>query len=186
MFPVKPRRLLTAKEKKRDGRGAFQAARRAVLKGMPRGDTAHDSQRTTAPNFLRARGSLKPDWVERWIIDQQAITQGTSMPPGFFRQENSQWVFSGPNPSVVRGYDKKNHTSCLVDYILQLNPGGEGGGQEHRWTRANGEHRHVVSVKTASDAKSRTQKVESVSGFQTLEEVEQYEKKTHTDNFRYY
>ena len=39
----------------------------------------------TAPNFLLARERLKPDWVERWIIDPQAISPGTAMPSGLFR-----------------------------------------------------------------------------------------------------
>jgi hypothetical protein len=64
---------------------------------------------------------LKPDWVERWIIDPQAISPGTSMPSGLFKQLNNQWVFSGPTPSSFRGYDK-DHTKLLVDYIFLLTP----------------------------------------------------------------
>jgi hypothetical protein len=68
---------------------------------------------------LQARGRLKPDWVERWIIDPQAISPGTSMPSGLFKREKEQWVFSGPTPASFRGYDK-DHTKLLVDYIFQL------------------------------------------------------------------
>jgi hypothetical protein len=59
--------------------------------------------------------------MERWIIDPQAISPGTSMPSGLFKRENDHWVFSGPTPPSFRGYDK-DQTRLLVDYILQLTP----------------------------------------------------------------
>jgi hypothetical protein len=59
--------------------------------------------------------------MERWIIDPQAISPGTSMPSGLFRRENGRWVFAGPTPPSFQGYDK-DHTKLLVDYILQLTP----------------------------------------------------------------
>jgi len=62
---------------------------------------------------------LKADWVERWIIDPQAISPGTSMPSGLFKRENNHWVFSGPTPASFQGYDR-DHTKLLVDYIFQL------------------------------------------------------------------
>jgi hypothetical protein len=64
---------------------------------------------------------LKPDWVERWIIDPQAISPGTAMPSGLFKRLNNHWVFAGPTPSSFEGYDK-DHTRLLVDYIFQLTP----------------------------------------------------------------
>jgi hypothetical protein len=90
------------------------------LKCHATGDPAHD-RIATAPNFLQARGRLKPDWMERWVIDPQAISPGTSMPSGLFKRQNNRWVFSGPTPSSFQGYDK-DHTKLLVDYILQLTP----------------------------------------------------------------
>jgi len=45
---------------------------------------------------------LKPDWVERWITDPQAISPGTSMPSGLFKQQNNQWVFAGPTPPTFQ------------------------------------------------------------------------------------
>jgi hypothetical protein len=57
--------------------------------------------------------------MERWIIDPQAISPGTSMPSGLFKRENNHWVFSGPTPASFQGYDK-DQTKLLVDYILQL------------------------------------------------------------------
>jgi hypothetical protein len=59
--------------------------------------------------------------MERWVIDPQAISPGTSMPSGLFKRQDNHWVFSGPTPSSFKGYDK-DHTKLLVDYILQLTP----------------------------------------------------------------
>ena len=59
--------------------------------------------------------------MERWLIDPQAISPGTSMPSGLFRRAGDRWVFSGPTPSTFQGYDK-DHTKLLIDYILQLTP----------------------------------------------------------------
>jgi hypothetical protein len=59
--------------------------------------------------------------MERWIIDPQAISPGTSMPSGLFKRENDHWVFAGPTPPSFAGYDK-DQTRLLVNYILQLTP----------------------------------------------------------------
>jgi len=101
-------------------RSLFSSPAAPCLKCHATGDPGHD-RTATAPNFLLAKGRLRPDWVERWIIDPQAISPGTSMPSGLFKQVNNQWVFAGPTPASFRGYDK-DETKLLVDYILQLTP----------------------------------------------------------------
>jgi cytochrome c2 len=118
-FPYIPEEvpLLTAKETEM-ARSLFSSTAAPCLKCHATGDPAHDRV-ATAPNFLQARGRLKPDWMERWIIDPQAISPGTSMPSGLFKRENNHWVFSGPTPPSFQGYDK-DQTKLLVDYILQL------------------------------------------------------------------
>ena len=120
-FPYIPEQSppLTAKETEM-ARSLFSSAAAPCLKCHATGDPAHDKN-ATAPNFLQARDRLKPDWVERWIIDPQAIAPGTSMPSGLFRKENGRWVFSGPTPASFQGYDK-DHTKLLVNYIMQLTP----------------------------------------------------------------
>src|SRR5712672_3376081 len=120
-FPYVPveAQVLTAKETEM-ARSLFSSPAAPCLKCHATGDPAHD-RTATAPNFLLAKGRLKPAWVERWIIDPQAISPGTSMPSGLFRQVSGQWVFSGPTPSSFQGYDK-DHTKLLVDYIFQLTP----------------------------------------------------------------
>jgi cytochrome c551/c552 len=118
-FPYIPDQtpVLTAKETEM-ARSLFSSSAAPCLKCHATGDPAHD-RTATAPNFLQAKGRLKADWVERWIIDPQAISPGTSMPSGLFRRENNRWVFAGPTPPSFQGYDK-DHTKLLVDYILQL------------------------------------------------------------------
>jgi len=118
-FPYIPEEVpvLTTKETEM-ARSLFSSTAAPCLKCHATGDPAHD-RTATAPNFLQARGRLKPDWMERWIIDPQAISPGTSMPSGLFRRENNHWVFSGPTPPSFQGYDK-DQTKLLVDYILQL------------------------------------------------------------------
>ena len=92
-------------------RSLFSSTAAPCLKCHATGDAAHDKN-ATAPNFLLAKERLKPDWVERWIIDPQAISPGTSMPSGLFRREGEHWVFSGPDPAVVPGLRPGPHASC--------------------------------------------------------------------------
>jgi mono/diheme cytochrome c family protein len=108
---------LTAKETEM-ARSLFSSSAAPCLKCHATGDPVHD-RTATAPNFLLAKDRLKPDWVERWIIDPQAISPGTSMPSGLFKREDGRWVFSGPTPPSFKGYDK-DQTKLLVDYIFQL------------------------------------------------------------------
>ncbi len=120
-FPYIPEQVpsLTAKETDM-ARSLFSSPAAPCLKCHATGDPAHD-RTATAPNFLQAKGRLKADWVERWIIDPQAISPGTSMPSGLFKRENNHWVFSGPTPPSFQGYDR-DQTKLLVDYIFQLTP----------------------------------------------------------------
>jgi len=111
--------VLTTKENDM-ARSLFSSTAAPCLKCHATGDPAHDKI-ATAPNFLLARERLKPDWVERWITDPQAVSPGTSMPSGLFKQVNHQWVFAGPTPSTFNGYDG-DHRKLLTDYIFQLTP----------------------------------------------------------------
>jgi len=111
--------VLTAKETDM-ARSLFSSTAAPCLKCHATGDPAHDKI-ATAPNFLLAKERLKPDWVERWITDPQAVSPGTSMPSGLFRQANNQWVFAGPTPPSFNGY-QGDHRKLLTDYIFQLTP----------------------------------------------------------------
>ena len=118
-LPYIPEQVPTLTAKETDmARSLFSSAAAPCLKCHATGDPQHDKI-ATAPNFLLAKDRLKPDWVERWIRDPQAISPGTSMPSGLFRMENGHWVFAGPTPPSFQGYDK-DHTKLLVDYIFQL------------------------------------------------------------------
>ena len=111
--------VLTAKETDM-ARSLFSSTGAPCLKCHATGDPNHDKI-ATAPNFLLAKERLKPDWVERWITDPQAVSPGTSMPSGLFKQINNQWVFAGPTPPLFNGY-QGDHRKLLVDYIFQLTP----------------------------------------------------------------
>ena len=120
-MPYIPEQVPTLTAKETDmARSLFSSTAAPCLKCHATGDPAHDKN-ATAPNFLLARERLKPGWVERWILDPQAVSPGTSMPSGLFRRENDRWVFAGPVPSSFQGYDQ-DHSKLLVDYIFQLTP----------------------------------------------------------------
>jgi hypothetical protein len=144
-FPYIPeqRPQLTAKETDM-ARSLFSSPAAPCLKCHATGDPAHDKT-ATAPNFLQAKGRLKPDWVERWIIDPQAISPGTSMPSGLFKRENNRWTFSGPTPSSFNGYDR-DHTKLLVEYIFQLTP------EEQRRVSASTGHARAATGDDSSRA----------------------------------
>ena len=149
-FPYIPEEIpvLTAKENEM-ARSLFTSNAAPCLKCHATGDPTHD-RTATAPNFLQAKGRLKADWMERWIIDPQAISPGTSMPSGLFRHENSRWVFAGPTPASFQGYEK-DHTKLLVEYILQLTP------EEQRRVSAAMGRSPTASIRPASQGKSGNQ-----------------------------
>jgi cytochrome c551/c552 len=167
-FPYIPEQVPTLTAKESDmARSLFSSTAAPCLKCHATGDPAHDKN-ATAPNFLLARGRLKPDWVERWIIDPQAISPGTAMPSGLFKRQEDHWVFAGPTPPSFQGYDK-DQTRLLVNYILQLTPE-----EQHRVAGAMG--RSQASSGKASGAKqnggsarqlpARTNEPRSASGGQ--------------------
>ncbi|HSA93847.1 MAG TPA: hypothetical protein VLE48_12615 [Terriglobales bacterium] len=114
-----PMETLTAKETDM-ARSLFTSTAAPCLKCHATGDPAHD-RTATAPNFLLAKGRLKPGWTERWLLDPQAISPGTSMPSGLFRKQENQWVFNGPVPPSFAGFTQ-DHTKLLVRYMFQLTP----------------------------------------------------------------
>jgi cytochrome c2 len=109
--------VLTTKETDM-ARSLFSSTAAPCLKCHATGDPSHDKI-ATAPNFLLAKERLKPDWVERWITDPQAVSPGTSMPSGLFRQQDNRYVFAGPTPPTFNGYEG-DHRKLLTDYIFQL------------------------------------------------------------------
>jgi len=118
-IPYIPQQVATLSAKETDmARSLFSSTAAPCLKCHATGDPAHDKI-ATAPNFLLAKERLKPDWVERWITDPQAVSPGTSMPSGLFRQQDNQWVFAGPTPPTFNGF-KGDHRKLLTDYIFQL------------------------------------------------------------------
>src|SRR6202008_4717402 len=146
-LPYIPEQVPTLTAKETDmARSLFSSTAAPCLKCHATGDVAHDKT-ATAPNFLLAKERLKPDWVERWIIDPQAIAPGTAMPSGLFKRQNEHWVFSGPTPSSFQGYDK-DQTKLLVDYIFQLTP------EEQRRVGASSGRGQAANGNTATRAQT--------------------------------
>ncbi len=129
--------VLTAKETDM-ARSLFSSTAAPCLKCHATGDPAHDKI-ATAPNFLLAKERLKPDWVERWITDPQAVSPGTSMPSGLFKRQDNQWVFAGPTPSTFNGFTG-DHRKLLTDYIFQLTP------EEQRRVAASMPHAKTAAI----------------------------------------
>ena len=150
-MPYIPERVPTLTAKETDmARSLFSSTAAPCLKCHATGDPQHDKI-ATAPNFLLAKERLKPDWAERWVLDPQAISPGTSMPSGLFRKQGDQWVFAGPTPSSFQGYTG-DHNKLLVEYIFQLTP------EEQRRVAAS------MGRTRASNAPPRGHKPEAAGG----------------------
>ncbi|HEV2396315.1 MAG TPA: hypothetical protein VGS27_05205 [Candidatus Sulfotelmatobacter sp.] len=147
--------VLTAKENDM-ARSLFSSTAAPCLKCHATGDPAHDKI-ATAPNFLLAKERLKPDWVERWITDPQAVSPGTSMPSGLFKQVNDQWVFAGPTPPTFNGFEG-DHRKLLTDYIFQLTP------EEQRRVAASMPHAKTASLQHSGLPKQASTKVHGAVG----------------------
>ena len=100
------------------GRELFTSRGAPCLRCHMTGDPAHDRD-ATAPNFLTAAARLKPDWTFRWMLEPATIAPGTAMPSELFRMEGDRWIFNGPLPASLRGYEK-DHAQLLVRYMFQL------------------------------------------------------------------
>jgi hypothetical protein len=157
-MPYIPEQVPTLTAKENDmARSLFSSTAAPCLKCHATGDPQHDKV-ATAPNFLLAKERLKPDWVERWVVDPQAISPGTSMPSGLFRRDNNHWVFAGPTPPSFQGYDK-DHNKLLTDYIFQLTPDEQrkvaGARGRASVTPPQGTHRQANSGQPAGSGGSR-------------------------------
>jgi cytochrome c551/c552 len=139
--------VLTSKETDM-ARSLFSSTAAPCLKCHATGDPNHDKI-ATAPNFLLAKERLKPDWVERWITDPQAVSPGTSMPSGLFKEQNNQWVFAGPTPPSFQGY-QGDHRKLLTDYIFQLTA------EEQRKVAQAMPHAKTANVRRPNDRKQAT------------------------------
>jgi cytochrome c551/c552 len=156
-LPYVPEEVPTLTAKENDmARSLFSSTAAPCLKCHATGDVNHDKI-ATAPNFLLAKDRLKPDWVERWITDPQAVSPGTSMPSGLFKQVNGQWVFAGPTPPSFNGYDG-DHRKLLTDYIFQLTP------EEQRRVAASMPHAKALPVKPSNRRNAQAESDHALTG----------------------
>jgi cytochrome c551/c552 len=156
-LPYVPEEVPTLTAKESDmARSLFSSTAAPCLKCHATGDPNHDKI-ATAPNFLLAKERLKPDWVERWITDPQAVAPGTSMPSGLFKLLNNQWVFAGPTPPSFNGYEG-DHRKLLTDYIFQLTP------EEQRRVAASMPHAKASVVKPSNRRNAQTESDHALTG----------------------
>jgi cytochrome c551/c552 len=156
-MPYIPEEVPTLTAKETDmARSLFSSTAAPCLKCHATGDPNHDKI-ATAPNFLLAKERLKPDWVERWITDPQAVSPGTSMPSGLFKEQNNQWVFAGPTPPTFNGYEG-DHRKLLVDYIFQLTP------EEQRRVAASMPHARAAVQRPNNRQQAGTESHAAASG----------------------
>jgi len=156
-MPYIPEEVPTLTAKETDmARSLFSSTAAPCLKCHATGDPNHDKI-ATAPNFLLAKERLKPDWVERWITDPQAVSPGTSMPSGLFKEQNNQWVFAGPTPPTFNGYEG-DHRKLLVNYIFQLTP------EEQRRVAASMPHARAAVQRPSNRQQAGTESHAAASG----------------------
>jgi mono/diheme cytochrome c family protein len=71
-----------------------------------------------APDLNMAHQRLRPDWIERWLRDPQAVQPGTKM-PSFYEVTEDGSPAGGPD-DVLEG-DNLRQIRALRDYIMVLN-----------------------------------------------------------------
>jgi hypothetical protein len=68
-----------------------------------------------APNLELAKRRLRPDWVEAWLRNPQALQEGTRM-PNFFTPENFSTVMY---PKYFGG-SQERQIRALRDFVMTL------------------------------------------------------------------
>ncbi len=83
-------------------------------------DTGSDlSPSDLAPDLALARQRLRPDWIERWLLDPQALYPGTRMPTYFPVEDEDEpdSPLSTPFEDVLDG-DARRQIKALSDYLM--------------------------------------------------------------------
>jgi hypothetical protein len=112
--------VLTSKETDM-ARSLFSSSAAPCLKCHATGDPTHDKI-ATAPNFLLAKERLKPDWVERWITDPQAVSPARRCHRDCSSSRIISGCFAGPTPPSFQGYEG-DHRKLLDRLHLPVNAG---------------------------------------------------------------
>ena len=75
-----------------------------------------------APDLGLARQRLRPDWIERWLIDPQALYPGTRMPTYFPVEDEDEpdSPLSTPFEDAFNG-DARKQIKALSDYLMVIN-----------------------------------------------------------------
>ena len=70
---------------------------------------------SAAPNLVRAKTRLRPDWILGWLKNPQALQDGTRM-PSFFQADD---MSAKPYPNFFGG-DQAQQIEALRDYVVSL------------------------------------------------------------------
>ncbi|MBI3183428.1 MAG: c-type cytochrome [Myxococcales bacterium] len=80
------------------------------------GEPSPDQDRASlAPDFLRAKARLRPDWVAEWIKNPQSLQEGTRMPSFFTPDDFSAQMY----PKYFGGSQEKQ-IQMLRDWVMSL------------------------------------------------------------------
>jgi len=81
---------------------------------------------SAAPNLVKAKTRLRPDWILAWLKNPQALQDGTRM-PSFFQADD---MSAKPYPAFFGG-DQQRQIEALRDYVVSLGePGGAPAGSK--------------------------------------------------------
>ncbi len=75
-----------------------------------------------APDLGLARQRLRPDWIERWLIDPQTLYPGTRMPTYFPVEDEDEpdSPLSTPFEDAFDG-DARKQIKAISDYLMVIN-----------------------------------------------------------------
>jgi mono/diheme cytochrome c family protein len=80
---------------------------------------------STAPDLVKVKGRLKPDWVVEWLKNPDALSPGTPMPPMWPDDETAPRSPGGaakklPADPKLLGGDAKRQMEAIRDYLYML------------------------------------------------------------------
>src|SRR5262249_34184005 len=89
---------------------------------------------SAAPNLVRAKTRLRPDWILAWLKNPQSLQDGTRM-PSFFQADDMN---AKPYPAFFGG-DQARQIEALRDYVVSLGEPGRAASRSseersRRWT----------------------------------------------------
>ncbi len=77
-----------------------------------------------APGFHLAAARLRPQWIQRWILDPAQLIPGSNMPTGLFKRDGRRWVVNKNDvPEALKSYTG-DHADLMARFLAQFNSPG--------------------------------------------------------------